>query len=225
VRLILLGNDHVLGVTVTKFLAEEGHVVDWVQQAQSLRPLLASQACECLLLDLAARPESGLELLRDVRQRCPELGSIVIAQMSTSAGRAALLDQGADDVMDRPVDLQELSARIRRLVRRSAASTPPGRTATAGPLQMEIDRRHVSWHDRPVTLTRKEYSLLELLVNGRGRIFSRAEIAQALYRPERDIVSNAIEVHVHNLRRKLAPQVIASVHGIGYKPGQALFDA
>jgi len=110
-------------------------------------------------------------------------------------------------VMDRPVDLQELSARIRRLLRRTGASALPGSPLGFGPLRMEIDRRHVTWFDQPVALTRKEFSLLELLVHGRGRIFTRAEIAESLYHEDREIVS------------------ITSVHGIGYKPGQALFDA
>ena len=224
-RLIFLGNDPVLGVPLTHFLEQEGHVIDWIQEVPALRPLLSSRPYHCLLLDLAARPDKGGELLRDTRRRCPEIASVVIAQMSTSSVRAALLDHGADDVMDRPVDLHELSARIRRLARRNGAADLPGRPPGLGPLRLEMDRRHVSWHDRPVALTRKEYCLLELLVNGRGRIYTRAEIAEVLYRQDRDVVSNTIEVHVHNLRRKLTPMAIASVHGVGYKPGPALFDA
>lgn len=225
-RLIFVGKDRVLGVPLTHFLQGEGHLVDWVEEPPALRPLLtAPQPYHCLLMDLAARPEAGFEALREVRRRCPDLGSVFIAQMSTSSTRVSLLDEGADDVMDRPVDLQELSARIRRLLRRSGIAAQAERITGCGPLRMEIDRRHVVWFGQRVMLTRKEFRLLELLVLGRGRAFTRAEIAEALYHDDREIVSNAIEVHVHNLRGKLAPDVIASVHGIGYKPGQALFDA
>lgn len=203
-------------------LVHEGHVVDWFEQTRSIAPLLDSLLYQCLVLDLGDEAEGTGPLLDHALQRCPGLGTVVVAAGPDVERRVSLLDRGVDDVLAKPVDLFEAAARVRRAARRGRDAAAAEPLLQVGPLCFAAGRREVRWFDRPVRLTKKEYGLLEVFLHSRGRVLSRARLEDALYGMDTEIASNAVEVHIHHLRRKLAPEVIVSVRSVGYQLGPVL---
>jgi len=214
VRLLLVEDDAMIGAAAQEGLRREGHAVDWVTDGARAQAALANGVYDAMLLDLGLPKRDGLSVLRDVRGKGSDLPVIVITARDAVADRIAGLDAGADDYLVKPFDLDELAARVRAVLRRRA-----GRGSAVlhvGELEIDTAARHVRWKGRDVALSAREYALLEALADRPGAFLSRAQLEERLYGWDEEVASNAVEVHIHALRRKLDPAVIRNVRGLGY---------
>ena len=215
VRLLLVEDDPMIGEAIRAGLKRDGFTVDWVHEAASAAAVLHTEPYELMLLDLGLPGVSGLDLLRNIRSRGASLPVLIITARDAVADRVAGLDAGADDYLVKPFDLDELAARIRALLRRRAGSGAPLLTH----LGVELDpAAHRVRHDGvEVALSPREFALLQLLMERPGTIQSRARIEERLYGFGEEVESNAVEVHIHGLRRKLGAPFILTVRGVGYR--------
>jgi DNA-binding response OmpR family regulator len=217
-RLLLAEDDNVLGRAICGFLLRDGHAVDWATDGKQLLALSTKYEYDCVLLDLGLPELSGDDWLVTARSREDATPVIVITARGFKDQRIRLLDVGADDYLVKPFDLTELSARIKAIVRRSCAPEASGEAAlTHGPLTLLRSSSTVLWHGVPIALTGTEIRLLEALVQNKSRIVTRQHLEAEIYGWNEDVGSNAIEVHVHYLRRKISPDLIRTVRGVGYQ--------
>jgi len=203
-----------IGAAAQEGMRREGHAVDWVRDGAQASAALANGVYEAMLLDLGLPRRDGLTVLRDLRGKGSDLPVIVITARDAVADRVAGLDAGADDYLVKPFDLDELAARVRAVARRRA-----GRAAAAlqvGELELDTASRRARWKGREVALSAREFALLETLAERPGAYFSRAQLEDRVYGWGEEVGSNAVEVHIHALRRKLDPSVIKTVRGLGY---------
>ena len=218
-RLLLAEDNELLGTAVQKGLARSGYAVDWIRSGKEVLPTLASCSYECVLLDLGLPEVGGDTLLRCIRARGLSVSVIVVTARASVEDRINLLDMGADDYMVKPVDLDEVCSRIRAVMRRWQGKAPESGEPEHGALKLYPSHRMATWHGDVVPVTSKEFWLLEILVRRKNQVLSRAQLEQALYTFDAEIESNAVEVHVHYLRRKFSPQLILTVRGVGYQLG------
>ena len=219
-RLLLVEDDPMIAESVRLGLKGEGHGVDWVRDGAAAELALDAEAYDMVLLDLGLPKKSGLEVLAALRRRGKRLPVLVLTARDAVADRVKGLDAGADDYLVKPFDLDELSARIRALARRA-----DGRAAPAiRHLDLTLDpaTREVTRAGRPVLLSGREFALLEALLARPGAILSRAQLEEKLYGWGEEVESNAVEVHIHGLRRKLGADVIRTVRGVGYMISKAV---
>ncbi|HTD10876.1 MAG TPA: response regulator [Steroidobacteraceae bacterium] len=214
-RLLLVEDDPMIGEAIRAGLKRDGFTVDWVHEATSAAAALHTEPYELLLLDLGLPGVSGLGLLKSLRGRGASLPVLIITARDAVSDRIAGLDAGADDYLVKPFDLDELAARIRALLRRRAGSGAP----VLNHLGVELDPAgHRVRHDGvEVALSPREFALLQLLMERPGTIQSRTRIEERLYGFGEEVESNAVEVHIHGLRRKLGAQFILTVRGVGYR--------
>ena len=213
-RLLLVEDDAMIGASVQRGLKQDGYTVDWVRDGASAETALISDVYEMLLLDLGLPGKSGLELLAGLRRRGVALPVLVITARDSVADRVKGLDAGADDYLVKPFDLDELSARVRALARRQSGRAAP--VIEVVPLTLDPATHAVTLDGALVALSRREFSLLHALMKQPGVPLSRAQIEESLYGWEEEIESNAIEVYIHSLRRKLGAERIRNVRGVGY---------
>lgn len=218
VRLLFAEDDMLLGRATCVALLQAGHAVDWVTNGSQLLTALNKDEYDCVLLDLGLPGPSGEECLRSLRARRLRVPVVVLTARGQKDDRIAMLDMGADDYMVKPYDLDEMAARVRAVVRRSR-DVDHKTEYTHGPLQVRPLTRTVLWHGETVALTSKEFLLLDALARHPTRIVAREELERALYGWGEEIGSNAVEVHVHHLRRKLSPKLIVTMRGVGYQLG------
>ena len=195
-------------------LVDAGHVVDWLKDGASGLAALGQEEFDVVLLDLGLPRMDGMAMLGRVRARSNDVPVIILTARDTLDDRVTGLDAGADDYLVKPFEIDELHARLRAVARRRA-----GRSRTQvvhGDLELDPVARQAKWKGEPVELRRREYDLLEMLVENAGRILSRDKLEQRLYGWQEEVESNAVEVHVHHLRRKLDPAFIRTVRGVGY---------
>lgn len=219
-RLLLVEDDPMLGAALRQGLQQDGHAVDWARtRAEADAAWLASTdfslTYDAVVLDLGLPDGAGVDLLRKARARQVRTPVLIATARDRVADRVAGLDAGADDYMVKPIDLEELSARLRALARRHA-----GRAAaliTAGEIRIDPATREVWRADEPVELTAREYAVLMALARHPGALLTRAQIAEALYGWDDYIESNAVEVYIHHLRRKLGSDSIQNQRGLGYR--------
>ncbi|HSW06318.1 response regulator transcription factor [Aquabacterium sp.] len=221
-RLLLVEDDRMIGDSLRQALRLEGHAVDWVYDAAAATSALASERFDLLLLDLglpdapgaATRPDGGLAVLRALRGRGDTTPVIVLTARDALGDRVAGLDAGADDYLVKPFDLDELTARMRAVMRRHG-----GRASTvlehAG-VRLDPATREVSKDGLPVLLSAREFAVLEALMQRPGAVLSRAQLEDRLYGWGEAVESNAVSVYVHQLRKKLGADVIQSMRGVGY---------
>ncbi|MEY4762616.1 MAG: DNA-binding response regulator, partial [Pseudomonadota bacterium] len=195
-------------------LSQQGHAVDWMRDAESGRAALATGDYAAVLLDLGLPGEDGEDFLRGFRNAGGATPVLVVTARDLVDQRVSALDNGADDFIIKPFDLQELGARLRAVVRRAAGRPQP--LLVHHGLRLDPAARTVRLDDTPLSLTPREFALLSHLLEHRGRVRSRQQLQDCLYDWSAEIESNAIEVHVHNLRRKLGRDLIRTVHGQGY---------
>ena len=205
-RLLLVEDDPMIGAGVQSGLRQEGHTVDWVRDGKAAELALASGVHEMLLLDLGLPHKSGLELLSGLRRQGLDLPVLVIT---------ARLDAGADDYLVKPFDLDELSARIRALMRRRAGRASP--RIEHGPLTLDPATHQVTLNGDPLALSAREFALLHALLEQPGVPLSRAQLEERLYGWNEEVESNTVEVYIHALRRKLGAEWIRNVRGVGYR--------
>jgi two-component system response regulator QseB len=214
-RLLLIEDDPMIGEAIRAGLKRDGFTVDWVYSAEAGRQALATEPFEMLLLDLGLPGGDGLTLLEALRGGGSALPVLVITARDAVADRVAGLDAGADDYLVKPFDLDELAARIRALLRRKSGRTEPHLEHLGVVLDPATHR--VTRDGAEVALSPREFALLELLLERPGAILSRSQLEERLYGWGEEVESNAIEVHIHGLRRKLGPQFILTVRGVGYR--------
>jgi DNA-binding response OmpR family regulator len=208
-------DDAMIGAGLREGLRRAGHAVDWVTNGRAADSALQLTAYGLLVLDLGLPERDGTDVLTSLRARDAKLPVIIITARDALPDRLAGLDGGADDYLVKPFAIDELLARIRAVCRRQAA---PVRTELrAGPLRME-PQRHLLWlRDVPITVSAKDFALLEALMRSPGTVLSREELEERLYGWDDEIGSNAVEVRIHHLRRKLGAEVIQNVRGVGYR--------
>jgi two-component system response regulator QseB len=215
VRLLLVEDDPMIGEAIRTGLKRDGIAVDWVHDAETASAVLATEPFELLLLDLGLPGRNGLELLKELRGRGHALPVLIITARDAVADRVAGLDAGADDYLIKPFDLDELAARLRALLRRKSGRPAPGIEHLGVTLDPATHR--VTQDGAEVALSPREFALLHLLLERPGTILSRAQLEERLYGWGEEIESNAVEVHIHGLRRKLGAQFILNVRGVGYR--------
>jgi len=217
-RVLVVEDDELFGSAVHKSLMREGYAVDWIRKGRDLTIAMHTHKYDCVLMDLGLPDVSGESLLGVVRHRDPAISVVVTTARGGIQDRIRLLDIGADDYMIKPIDLDELCARVRAVSRR-APSAAAGGELEHGPLKLFPARHGVTWHEQPVVVTRKEYWLLETFVRKKNQVLTRAQLEEALYGWGEEVGSNAVEVYIHYLRRKFGSTVILTVRGVGYQLG------
>ena len=213
-RVLVVEDDALLGDAIQVGLRAMGHAVDWVRDGAAADVALRDEAYAVVVLDLGLPRRDGLAVLRAARARGNRVPVLILTARDTVADRIGGLDAGADDYLVKPFDLGELAARLRALARRATGSATP-RLAAAG-VELDPAAHRVWYRGREVELSAREFALLHALLRHAGRVLSRAQIEEQLYAWGEEIESNAVEVHVHHLRRKLAPDLIVTVRGVGY---------
>jgi DNA-binding response OmpR family regulator len=213
-RLLLVEDDSMIGEAARQGLRHEGHTVDWVRDGREAEGSVAATAYDVVLLDLGLPKRDGLAVLRGWRARGEHVPVLIITARDAVADRIAGLDAGADDYLVKPFDLDELSARVRAVARRRAGRADS--TVRVGELEIDTAARRVKWKGAEVNLSAREYALLEALADRPGAFLTRAQLEERLYGWAEEIASNAVEVHIHALRRKLDPNLIRNVRGMGY---------
>ncbi len=188
--------------------------MDWVQDGQAAEMALAGEPYDVVLLDLGLPLKGGLEVLRGLRRRGQRVPVLILTAQDAISDRVAGLDAGADDYLVKPFDLDELAARVRALQRRSSGRAEP--VIEHGPLTLNPATHEVFLTGAPVALSPREFSLLQALIEHPGRPISRARLEERLYGWNEQVESNAVEVHVHSLRRKLGAEWIKTLRGVGY---------
>jgi len=215
VRILLVEDDELLGEAVRDGLRQDGCVVDWVRDVPSALAALATSAFSAVALDLGLPGGDGLAILRAVRQNSRLTPVVITTARDRVADRIAGLDAGADDYLIKPFDIEELAARLRAVTRRADGCSES--LLVVGDVTLDLRQRMVTYQGVPAALTAREYAVVELLMRKAGCLVTRAEIEGEIYGFEDDIASNAIEVHIHNLRRKLGSGFITNLKGRGYR--------
>jgi two-component system response regulator QseB len=216
-RLLLIEDDAMIGRAVRLGLVQAGFTVDWITDGHSGQAAAANGVYDALVLDLGLPRIDGLSLLQQLRARRDTVPVLIISARDTVPDRIAGLNAGADDYLLKPFDLDELIARVRALLRRHAGAASSA--VTVGALSLDPVQRVVTQAGREVALTGKEFALLEALMRRPGAVLSRERLEESVYGWGEEVSSNAVEVHLHNLRRKLGNQVIRNVRGVGYRIG------
>ena len=214
-RLLLVEDDPMIGASVQSGLRLEGYTVDWVRDGAAADLAVANGVYELILLDLGLPRKSGLELLAGLRKKGHAMPVLVITARDSVADRVKGLDAGADDYLVKPFDLNELSARIRALMRRQAGRASP--VIEHGALSLNPATHDVFLNGIPVNLSAREFALLHALLEQPGVPLSRAKLEERLYGWNEEIESNTVEVYIHSLRRKLGAEWIRNVRGVGYR--------
>lgn len=213
-RLLLVEDDELLGDAVKAGLTQFGYIVDWLKDGEAARAAVKSESFELIILDLGLPRLSGLACLQAIRHDDNRTPVIILTARESVEDRVKGLDAGADDYMTKPFDLNELSARVRALVRRSqgrADAVLQYRNITLDPAAHSV---YVD--DVIVNVPRREFSLLQKLLENSGQVLSREQLMQSIYGWDEDVDSNALEVHIHNLRKKLNANFIRTIRGVGY---------
>ncbi len=213
-RILLAEDDPLLGDGLRAGLGQRGFQVDWVRDGEAAERELRAEPYEAAVLDLGLPRRDGLQVLAAVRAAGVKLPVLVLTARDAIPDRVRGLDGGADDYVVKPVDLNELAARLRALVRRSHGEAAP--TIEHDGVVLEPASRRVTREGAALTLSQREFDLLQLLMLRPAQVLSREQIEQQLYGWGQEVDSNAVEVHVHNLRRKLGSAFIQTVRGIGY---------
>jgi DNA-binding response OmpR family regulator len=213
-RILVVEDDPLLGDGIKAGLAQAGFTVDWVKDGVAGELALKTESPAAVVLDLGLPRLAGLELLRRIRVAGNKTPVLILTARDALQDRIKGLDSGADDYVVKPFDLHELAARLRALIRRSAGEAAP--VLRVGEVALDPAARRVEFKGKPVELPAREYALLHALMLGAGRVLTREQLAERLYAWGEEVESNAIDVHIHHLRRKLTPSLVRTVRGVGY---------
>ena len=215
-RILLVEDDPMIGKSLRAALSQDGYTVDWVQDGASGKAAIdsADGAYALVLLDLGLPRKSGLDLLKEMRRAGSKARVIVVTARDAIADRVAGLDAGADDYLVKPFSLEELAARMRALLRRDIARED--NVLRNGDLALDTGERTVTKGAAKVDLSAREFALLAALLERPGTALSKAQLEEKLYGWGEEVESNTVEVHVHNLRKKLGADTIRTIRGVGY---------
>lgn len=213
-RILLVEDDPQLGDGLCIGLRQAGFAVDWLQDGISADQALRAETFDLVVLDLGLPGYTGMEVLARARNRGQDMPILILTARDATGDKVSGLDAGADDYLVKPIDLDELTARIRALTRRSAGRAAP--LLVRGELQLDPAARRVTLAGQPVELSNREFSLLQMLLESAGRVLTRTQLEQSLYGWREEPDSNALEVHIHHLRKKLGSDLIRTLRGVGY---------
>ena len=213
-RILIVEDDPMIGASIRTGLRQDGYTADWARDGNSAEAAVATNEYDAILLDLGLPGRSGLELLAQWRRKKNTAPILVITARDSVDDRVAGLDTGADDYLVKPFDLNELAARLRALLRRRSGRATP--VIEHGPLHLDPATREVRLNGAAVKLSGREFALLHALLQAPGVPLSRSQLEDRLYGWEEEIGSNAVEVHIHALRRKIGSELIRNVRGVGY---------
>ncbi len=218
-RILVVEDSTLLGDGIQTGLRQHGFTVDWVQDGVAADIAIKGESYAAVVLDLGLPRRSGLDVLKGMRQSHNATPVLILTARDAIEDRVSGLDAGADDYLVKPFDLGELAARLRALIRRSGGHAAS--TLTIGTLSLDPASRMVTFRNEPRTLSAREFDLLHVLMSNAGRVMSRDQLASALYAWGEEIESNAIDVHLHHLRKKLSPDIVQTLRGVGYlMPGE-----
>jgi DNA-binding response OmpR family regulator len=218
-RVLLVEDDTMIGESLEEGLRKENYAVDWVQDGYAADLALCNHSYDLILLDIGLPRKDGIRVLDDYRRKNGDAAVLILSARDATSARIQALDAGADDYLIKPFDLDELFARMRALTRRRAGRSNP--ELSYADLSINPATRTITYKGAPVHLSAREFALLLVLIDQPGRVMSRAQLEERLYGWNEEIGSNAIEVYVHGLRKKLGPDFIKNVRGLGYKLGLA----
>jgi two-component system response regulator QseB len=213
-RLLLVEDDAMIGDSVCKGLRQDGFAVDWVRDGRAGESALDAREHALLLLDLGLPKKEGLDVLKSLRQKGNTVPVLIITARDAVADRVAGLNAGADDYLVKPFDLEELSARIRALLRRQSGRAEA--VIRHGGLVLNPATHEAALEGRPLSLSAREFALLEALLDRPGAVLSVAQLQEKIYGWDDEVGSNTIEVYIHALRKKLGAGFIRNVRGVGY---------
>ena len=213
-RILLAEDDPMIGAGVRQGLRQDGFTVDWVRDGQAALTALRERVHDLVVLDLGMPRVAGLDVLRATRRAGDTRPVLILNARDALADRVAGLDAGADDYLVKPFELEELAARLRALARRGAGRAAP--KIVAGALEVDPAAHTVRLDGARVALSAREFALLHALAERPGSVLSRAQLEDKLYGWNEEVESNAVEVHIHALRRKLGADTIRNVRGVGW---------
>ena len=213
-RILLVEDDAMIGEAVHAGLKRDGLTVDWMRDGEAADSALRTAEFDAVVLDLGLPRKNGLQVLRDLRARRQGLPVLILTARDAVTDKVQGLDAGADDYLVKPFDLAELSARLRALARRKAGRAEP--RIEHGKLTLDTATRQATLAGREIALSAREYALLHALLERPGAILSRAQLEEKLYNWKDGVDSNAVEVHLSTLRKKLGAGWIRNVRGLGW---------
>ncbi len=215
-RVLLVEDDELLGDGIRTGLKHYGHTVDWVKDGKAANYVLVSvyESFDIIVLDLGLPKMPGLDVLKSIREKNIVTPVMILTAHEAIDDRVKGLDAGADDYITKPFDLDELCARMRALQRRSKARANP--ILTYGDITLDPASHMVQINGKQVMISRREFALLKKLIENTGRVISRDQLNQTLYGWGENIDSNALEVHIHNLRKRFGMNLIRTIRGVGY---------
>lgn len=213
-RLLLVEDDPLIGDGVRTGLTQEGYAVDWFKDGRLAEQALRTENYDLMILDLGLPKISGLEILKGLRSKENDLPVLILTAKDAVADRVTGLDYGADDYLVKPFALDELSARLRALHRRHRERSNP--VIRHGAIVLDPASHQVTRDGVPVSVSAREFAVLQMLLENTGRVLSRSRIEEGLYAWNEEIESNAVEVHIHHLRKKLGASLIRTIRGVGY---------
>lgn len=213
-RLLLVEDDRSLAAGLSLALRNKGFAVNHVARGDHALLAVRTDPPDLMILDLGLPDMDGLDVLRQLRGTNRTIPVLILTARDTTSEKIAGLDLGADDYLAKPFDIDELDARLRAMSRRLGNAT--GSVLTAGDLSLNLATRELTKGDLPIDLSRREYALLRAFMENRGKVLTREALEGKLYAWGEEVASNALEVHIHHLRRKLGSDAIKTVRGIGY---------
>ena len=213
-RVLIVEDDALLGDGIQAGLKQQGFTVDWVRDGMAAEHAIEAESYAAVVLDLGLPRRSGLDVLKQLRVASNPVPVLILTARDTVEDRITGLDTGADDYLIKPFDLGELSARLRALIRRASGS--PAAVLSVGALSLDPAARTVTFRNEPRRLSAREFDLLQVFMLNAGRVLPREQLVSSLYAWGEEIESNAIDVHLHHLRKKLAPEIVQTLRGVGY---------
>jgi len=222
-RILLVEDDRLLGDGLQAGLTQAGYAVDWLRDGEAAVAALSAESFAAVVLDLGLPKRDGLSVLQWLRGRHDATPVLILTARDQLEDRVRGLDLGADDYVLKPFDLDEVAARLRALVRRAHGRPEP--LLTVGEIELNPAARTVTRSGQTVDLTPREFDLLHLLLQNADRVLTRRVLEEQLYTWNEAVDSNALEVHIHHLRRKLGSELIRTVRGVGYTASAAAPDS
>ena len=213
-RILLVEDDELLGSGVHEGLKHYNYIVDWVKDGLAGKQAIETEDFDAVILDIGLPKMSGYELLEKIRNKGITIPVLILTAKELIEDRIKGLDLGADDYLVKPFDLDELCARLRALQRRSSDRADP--TISYKDIKLDPAAHMITYKDEVIALPRREFALLHKLLENVGRVLSRENLLQTLYGWEENVDSNALEVHIHNLRKKFGTDFVRTIRGVGY---------
>ncbi len=213
-KILLVEDDKMIGSSLQKTMKNNGYIVNWVTDGIMAEESLINDCYDLVILDLGLPKQSGINVLKNMRSKNNDTPVLILTARDSISDRVEGLDSGADDYVLKPFALEELEARIRRLLRRNANQASP--ILSYGDIKLDPITHKIWFKDKTAILSGREYSLIFALMKTPGNILSRAQLEEAIYGWNEEVASNAVEVHIHQIRKKLEPEVIKNIRNIGY---------